>query len=184
MKKYLILLLVFLLAGCVSTDKRDRYERVDYSEYEVYEEYERPKIFDSDELTEPSVLGQEQYEIEIDIKNPDVIGNTGVYGDLAVEISSKKYHMGAKATSTDLREFQTVLDESYLKVFKDYKEVGFTYMLSPAGSVNPLSEIDIKCMISERFSDDNGKEVCDKFFSNITNLYGQFLEEKQDEIIQ
>ncbi len=184
MRKYLILLLVFLIAGCASTGKKDRYERVDYSEYESYEEYESPKIYDSDELEEPSVLGQEQYEIEIDIENSDVIGDTGVYGDLAVEIASKKYPIGAEATSNDLSDFQKVLDESYLKVFEDYSKIGFTYMLSPAGSVNPLSEIDIKCMISERFSDDKGKEVCDKFFGNITNLYGEFLEEKQDEIIQ
>lgn len=129
-------------------------------------------------------MGQEQYEIEIDIENSDVIGDTGVYGDLAVEIASKKYPLGAKATSNDLSDFQKVLDKSYLSVFEDYSKVGFTYMLSPAGSVNPLSEINIKCMISERFSDDNGKEVCDKFFGNITNLYTEFLRQKENEIIQ
>ena len=94
MKRYLILLLVILLAGCVSTGKKDKYERVDYSDYETYEEYQSPKIYDSEEeLAEPSVLEKEDYEIEIDIESSDVIGDTGVYGDLAVEISSKKYNI-------------------------------------------------------------------------------------------
>ena len=125
MKRYLILLLVILLAGCVSTGKKDKYERVDYSDYETYEEYQSPKIYDSEEeLAEPSVLEKEDYEIEIDIESSDVIGDTGVYGDLAVEISSKKYNIGLEATSKDLGEFQQVLDKSYLSVFEKHPKKG------------------------------------------------------------
>jgi len=97
---------------------------------------------------------------------------SSAYGDAVVVMASKTISLGQNATaSKELRTFQTSLDKAYITAKRAYNPVGFTYSISPAGSVNPLSDMDVQCILSAQSSDETGQKTCDLFFKTLRSEF-------------
>lgn len=46
-------------------------------------------------------------------------------------------------------------------------EIGFTYSLSPRGAVYPFSEIEVSCIMQDKFARRHGPGLCADFFSEL-----------------
>lgn len=49
----------------------------------------------------------------------------------------------------------------------DPLEIGFTYSLAPKGAVYPFSEIEVSCIMQERYARRRGPELCGFFFTDL-----------------
>lgn len=46
-------------------------------------------------------------------------------------------------------------------------EIGFTYSLAPKGAVYPFSEIEVSCIMQERYAGRSGPQICGDFFEEL-----------------
>lgn len=46
-------------------------------------------------------------------------------------------------------------------------DIGFTYSMTPKGAVYPLSEIEVSCIMQERYAHKLGPELCSDLFREI-----------------
>lgn len=46
-------------------------------------------------------------------------------------------------------------------------DIGFTYSLAPKGAVYPFSEIEVSCILQEKYSRRKGPELCGYFFTQL-----------------
>ena len=46
-------------------------------------------------------------------------------------------------------------------------EIGFTYSLAPKGAVSPFSEIEVSCIMQEKYARRSGPEICGDFFREL-----------------
>jgi hypothetical protein len=46
-------------------------------------------------------------------------------------------------------------------------EIGFAYSLAPKGAVYPFSEIEVSCIMQEKYARRRGPELCGFFFSDL-----------------
>lgn len=183
--KRLTLLLVSLIlcVGCMEygSKKYKQYSGIDYNAYDVPSSYaELDLSLDDDNI----VVEQETPQvIEVEeITEEEIIESSNqAYGEAVVVMSSKKIPLSKKATSEDLLIFQTALDKSYNTILRTYRTQGFTYTLAPAGTVNPLSVINVQCLLSENFANTSGKKVCDAFFAQIPVEYENEKLKKEQE---
>ena len=110
----------------------------------------------------------------MEITEEDVVESVNSsYGEAVVVMASKKISLGKDAGYKEMEMFQTALDSAYGTAFSHYRADGFTYAMSPAGTVNPLSVMDVQCILSESFATAKGKAVCDYFFSRIPVEYAK-----------
>ena len=181
MKRLTILILLFtVFAGCAEYDisrKYKQYSGINYSSYEVPSAYAEVDLsVDTIEVEEEEPISAEDKTLQIpeveEITEEEIIESSNqAYGEAVVVMSSKKIPLSKNATGADLATFQTALDNSYNSILKSYRTQGFTYTLSPAGTVNPLSVINVQCLLSENFANASGKRVCDAFFAQIPIEY-------------
>ena len=179
MKRLTLLMLVtVLLAGCAEygiSKKYKQYSGINYYSYEGPSSYDELNLPDEiEEEEEENIVEEKTIEIPevIEITEEEIIESSNqAYGEAVVVMSSKKIPLGSKATASDLMTFQIALDKSYNAILKSYRTQGFTYTLSPAGTVNPLSTINVQCLLSENFANTSGKRVCDAFFAKIPIEY-------------
>lgn len=171
MKKLILLILpIIMLAACsqYSPKRYKEYSGINYNAYETTNtsvEIKEPKEEESNQENFDTSAVEEITEEEI------IESSSQAYGEAVVVMSSKKISLGKKATSEDLGTFQVALDNSYNMILKSHRTEGFTYTLSPAGTVNPLSVINVQCLLSENFANAAGKRVCDAFFAQIPIEY-------------
>lgn len=97
----------------------------------------------------------------------------GTYGDVVVTVASHKFKLGEDATRQDMTKFQKSLDAGYLAALRQYRPVGFTYAMSSVGAVNPLSDIEVTCKLSERSANQVGQATCRTFFNTVARQYAQ-----------
>jgi hypothetical protein len=132
---------------------------------------------DADASVKPAQSGMEDLSEDDsqDDSDSDTVESVNTnYGEAAVVMSSKTISLGDKASYGDMEKFQASLDAAYEKARGTYKISGFTYNISPAGTVNPMSEMDVQCLVSEKHSKDNaGKAACDMFFDQISSQYNK-----------
>lgn len=171
-------IILFLLPLCLFLAACNTYNQKNYKKYRgiSYEQYELEKM-----KKEKALIREQQTDIlESDISAPvipeesieDIVESTNsTYGDAVVVMASTKIPLGRDATSLDMRTFQTALDNAYKTALRQYRAAGFTYAISPAGTVNPLSVMDVQCILSEESADAKGKATCDLFFSEIPQEY-------------
>ncbi|MBO4707603.1 MAG: hypothetical protein J5594_03475 [Elusimicrobiaceae bacterium] len=184
--KHLILLifLVTLFVGCAEYGPKNYkgYAGIDYTAYELphsYTEIGLGTIRQGDSTEEENKAQDQDIDIETistpeveEITEEEIIESSNqAYGEAVVVMASKKIPLGKNATGADLAAFQTALDRSYNTILRSYRTQGFTYTLSPAGTVNPLSLINVQCLLSENFANTSGKRVCDAFFNKIPVEY-------------
>lgn len=174
MKRLIILLpVLFIFTGCAEygiSKKYKEYSGINYGSYETPSNHtDLDFIVRKDEEPEENTLHIPEVE---EITEEEIIESSNqAYGEAVVVMSSKKIPLGKNATGSDLATFQIALDNSYNMILKSYRTQGFTYTLSPAGTVNPLSVINVQCLLSENFANTSGKRVCDAFFAKIPIEY-------------
>ena len=174
MKHLIILILPIIILGACSPHSPRRYKEYSGINYGAYETTRT-----SAEVEEVETVEEVNAEtIDVDTSNVEEIteeeiieSSNQAYGEAVVVMSSKKINLGKKATSEDMETFQTALDKAYNTILRSYRTQGFTYTLAPAGTVNPLSVMNIQCLLSENFANTSGKRVCDAFFAQIPIEY-------------
>jgi hypothetical protein len=64
-----------------------------------------------------------------------------------------------------------VLSSSYEAAVKStgdaYANTGFTYSMTPRGASYPLSEIEVSCIMREKYAGSRGRELCGEFFREL-----------------
>lgn len=79
-----------------------------------------------------------------------------------------------------------VLSASYDASAKAYAgdsplEIGFAYSLSPKGAVYPFSEIEVSCLMQERYARSRGPELCGYFFEDLGRRLKKQIAARQQE---
>lgn len=175
------LFLAVLVCACSSTDYRSRKhvtQGIDYSRYPGNEAYYE---FTSPIPGEPSVLeGQTQEAVageeaplgeDEDFTSENMAGTYGNYGDVVVTVAKRKFKLGPKASRKEMAVFQKAMEQGYAKALRTYRPTGFTYAMSGVGSVNPMSDVEVSCKLSERSANDVGQSTCTLFFNEIRTQY-------------
>lgn len=176
---------VVLLVGCASTENytsRRKYTGIDYGAYE------RPfTVPGGDDYTaslpEPSILGETEEPQETtpgedeDFTSEEIASSYGRYTDVTVVAAAKRVKLGASANSKNMALFQKALDSAYKKALRTYRPAGFTYSISSVGAVNPLSDIEVSCILGEQAASDVGQSTCNLFFQTLVQQYNTLLEE-------
>ena len=185
---------VLLLAGCSALQapsKRSTALPVDISRPGANSAYYE---FTSSPLDRPSVLDDMQYrsatasqeEVVVedeeeyldeaeDFTASNISGAYGTYGDVVITVATHKFQLGEQATRTDMTRFQRALDSGYSAALQQYRPVGFTYSMSSVGAVNPLSDIEVTCKLSERSANQVGQATCRTFFNTVSRRYAQLV---------
>lgn len=187
MKKtfWLIFGAALVLTGCASTENytsRRKYTGIDYGAYE------RPFVVPGGDdytaaLPEPSILGEAENPEENvpgedeDFTSEEIASSYGRYTDVTVVAAAKRVKLGASANSKNMALFQKALDAAYKKALRTYRPAGFTYSISSVGAVNPLSDIEVSCILGEQAASDVGQPTCSLFFQTLVQQYNTLLEE-------
>lgn len=179
--------LAVLVCACSSTDYRSRKkvtQGIDYSRYrgnEAYYEFSSPIPADpsiSEEHLQPLDPGEEALPGEDEDFTSDAFsGMYGNYGDVVVTVATRKFKLGPSATRKEMGVFQRAMETAYAKALRMYRPTGFTYAISGVGSVNPLSDVEVSCKLSERSANDVGQATCTLFFKEIRTQYLQLSKE-------
>lgn len=61
----------------------------------------------------------------------------------------------------------------------DPLEIGFAYSLAPKGAVYPFSEIEVSCIMQERYARRRGPELCGFFFTDLGHRVEKAVAGKQ-----
>lgn len=139
--------------------------------------------FTSSPLDKPSVLTdsvvseevEEIYTEDEDFTAENIASAYGTYGDVVVTVASHKFKLGENASRKEMAFFQKALDSGYTAALKQYRPIGFTYAMSSVGTVNPLSDIEVACKLSERSANQVGQATCRSFFNTVARQYAQLL---------
>lgn len=187
---FTFLVLAVGLAACAGTgDYRSKKTIRQGLDYGMYTDYETATQFPTGPLDVPSVLDGSYVAPEADLTQPQApsqeedftaelpSGSYSTYGDVAIPVASKKFRLGASATQKEMGYFQRALDQAYSRALRSYRPTGFTYSVSGVGSVNPLSDIEVSCMLSEDSANSVGQKTCKLFFQEIGLAYAQLLQE-------
>lgn len=187
---FTFLVLAVGLAACAGTgDYRSKKTIRQGLDYGMYTDYETATQFPTGPLDAPSVLDGSYVAPEADLTQPQApsqeedftaelpTGSYSTYGDVAIPVASKKFRLGASATQKEMSYFQRALDQAYSRALRSYRPTGFTYSVSGVGSVNPLSDIEVSCMLSEDSANSVGQKTCKLFFQEIGLAYAQLLQE-------
>lgn len=88
----------------------------------------------------------------------------------AVVFQTRLYAL-SKTPDSDLEiALPGIVAESHNYVFKKADapaDAGFSYTLAPKGAVYPFSEMEVACVIREKYASRYGAELCSAFFSNL-----------------
>ena len=122
--------------------------------------------------TEEAVLGEDE-----DFTSENLASSYGRYGDVVVTVSSRKFQLG-DAPGRKMPLFMKSVENAYAKALRTYRPSGFTYATSTVGAVNPLSDVQVYCKMSERSANDNGQTACNLFFQTIRSEFLRLQEVK------
>ena len=182
-----ICLLGVLLCACgASTSYSSRKkvtQGIDYSHYgqnEAYYEFSSSLPLQEgsnpfvDRLTtaEQSASSTEEILGEAeDFISENLTSSYHTYGDVVVTVASRKFELGKAATSRDMATLMKSVNTGYAKALRAYQPSGFTYSVSSVGAINPLSDVQVQCRMSERSANDSGQKACALFFNTIRTTY-------------
>lgn len=178
----LILLCAMVITGCSALQNPSRRKTpvlTDFSNPSANQAYYE---FSSSPLDKPSVLSEEEESVDdltVEVSNDEdftaenIASAYGTYGDVVVTVASHRFKLGENASRQDMAKFQKALDTGYLAALREYRPVGFTYAMSSVGSINPLSDIEVACKLSERSANQVGQATCRSFFNTVLRNYVQ-----------
>ena len=173
---------VFGACNTYSEKNYKKYKGISYVQYGDIRKEQQAETKQTPIVPPPPTVVQEQpVETTQPVGMEDLTGTdneviestNSTYGEAVVVMASKKIPLGENASYSDMQSFQTALDSAYNTARRTYHAAGFTYAISPAGPVNPLSEMDVQCILSESFAHATGKAVCDLFFKQIPLEYNK-----------
>ena len=156
-----------------------------------YGTYRQPVLTPVDDYTAeplpaPTVTGQlpaatpeETYtpSEDEDFTSDEIASSYGRYTDVTVVAAAKRIKLGSGANSKHMALFQKALDAGYKKALRTYRPSGFTYSISSIGAVNPLSDIEVRCILDEQAANDIGQDTCNLFFKTLVEQYNTLLQE-------
>lgn len=187
MKTRIVLLISCIgLAGCTALQNPSRRSDAltDFSNPNANRAYyeftssplDRPSVLDEQlpESVQTQPAQQEPGEDE-DFTAENVENVYATYGDVVVTVATHKFTLGAAATRQDMTRFQQAIDGGYTAALRQYRPVGFTYAMSSVGAVNPLSDIEVACKLSERSANQVGQATCRTFFDTVQRKYTYML---------
>lgn len=192
LKPFLFILGAAVLAACTSTgDYRSGKTISQGLDYSMYTDYEGRYELSSGPLGTPSVLDGSATQETLPTEGTDVLSADedftaslpasayDTYGDVVVPVAKKKFQLGAKATSKEMGVFQRALNRAYALALHEYNAAGFTYSVSSVGAVNPLSDIEVSCMLAESSANSVGQKTCNLFFKELASNYYDMLAEAE-----
>lgn len=174
---------VLLVSAC-SSGRKQITQNIDY--FATTPKQETTYEFTSYQMPElkPSVFAPESEQQETvapseaeDFTAQSVSSTYGLYGDVVVKVATHKFKLGSSATRHEMSLFQQALEKSYMSTLQEYNPAGFTYSMSSIGSVNPLSEIEVTCKMSEIAANQQGQPACKMFFSGISKEFISLMRE-------
>lgn len=185
-RTFLMLLTGLVLAGCTALQtpsRRDVSTTTDFAHPDANHAYYE---FTSSPLDRPSVLDERQPVIveqpttrevglDEDFTAENIESAYSTYGDVVVSVASHKFKLGENAGRKEMKAFQSALDYAYSVALQQYRPTGFTYAMSSVGAVNPLSDIEVSCKLSERSANQVGQATCSTLFNTVTKRYSQLL---------
>ncbi len=176
---------LFALAGCTALQAPSKRSTASSTATDFFNPQANSAYyeFSSSPLDTPSVLeetqdtsAQEPGEDE-DFTAENIAGAYGTYGDVVVTVATRKFKLGPSATRKEMGLFQRALDSAYTVALKQYRPSGFTYAMSSVGAVNPLSDIEVACKLSELSANQMGQSTCNTFFKTIAAQYLKLQQE-------
>ena len=92
--------------------------------------------------------------------------------DAAVTFQKRTFSL-SKTPNPDVEAvLEDVLSSGYQAAVKKHygdnpMEIGFTYSMSPSGAVYPFSEIEVSCIMQQKYARSKGPGLCVDFFSEV-----------------
>ncbi len=179
---FLVFLAGIILAGCTALQTPSKWDvstATDFAHPDANHAYyeftssplDKPSVLDETTLSEPSYdLGDDE-----DFTAENIESAYGTYGDVVVTVASRKFKLGEAASRKEMAAFQSALDTAYSVALKEYHPSGFTYAMSSMGAINPLSDIEVACKLSERSANQIGQATCNSFFNTVSRRYSQLI---------
>ena len=185
MKKVVVLLLGAVLSAACASQSKPKFTGIDYSAYEKpawyhYDDYTAavpaPSVLD-EPVFRPEEPEQQPVSEDEDFTSEEIAASYDRYTDVTVVAAVKRVKLGTGAKAKHMTLFQRALDTGYKKALRTYRPSGFTYSISSVGAVNPLSDIEIRCILAEKAANDVGQQTCNLFFNTVIESYNQFYQE-------
>ncbi len=194
MKKiYIFILLACWVGACAPASYRANHHKMSGIDYSSYT---RPTVSANDDFTsqlpQPSILEDsaftptdpsqtEEYtpSEDEDFTSEEIASSYGRYTDVTVVAAVKRIKLGAKANAKYMALFQQALATAYKKALRTYRPSGFTYAVSSVGAVNPLSDVEVNCILGEQAANEIGQQTCQLFFKTAIEQYNTLFQEAQ-----
>ncbi|MDA8132364.1 MAG: hypothetical protein M0011_12750 [Elusimicrobia bacterium] len=94
-------------------------------------------------------------------------------GPGAAAVFEKRTFALVKVPDPDLEmALEGILSDSHAAAVRRYAgdspmDIGFTYSMAPHGAVYPFSEIEVSCIMQQKYAKRKGPELCSDFFSEL-----------------
>ena len=157
-KVLVLICAVTVLFGCPANNNRNTKKNINLDKYDKTSNF----------VGVQPVEGEEDDEGFVGVST---LNKKTSYGDAVIVVASNKISLGRTANYRHMKAFQTSLDAAYATAQRTYRPLGFTYSISPVGAINPLSDIEVQCVLSEESAQDVGQQTCSLFFARVKEEY-------------
>lgn len=103
--------------------------------------------------------------------NKSNLNNTAIKGNEAVIAKSENYILANPTDYNKIADFNEKILAAYKRTIANTAsgdfQAGFVYKIIPKGIVNPYSEVQVACLVQNKYSGKYGKKLCNKFFKSI-----------------
>ena len=183
-----LLMLAGLLGACAGGAQKKISPSEDYTNPTVLQEsyYEftspEPQPAQTDEPLEPSITGDLTQTEQVpgedeDFTSENLTTSYQNYGDVVATVATRKFKLGQNASRKEMKALMEAVDSAYAQTVRTYRPSGFTYSLSSVGAVNPLSDVQVYCRMSEQSANHVGQAACTQFFNAIRSGYVRRMQE-------
>ncbi len=181
---FLLAMVGVCLTACGTGGRKKVTQGIDYarSPYRgVYYEFTSPVPTESNfvppaEDTLPAPTEEALSEDE-DFTSENLTSSYRNYGDVVTTVATRKFKLGDQASRKEMSVLMKAVESSYTQALHAYRPSGFTYSVSSVGAVNPLSDVEIYCRMSENSANQVGQASCTQFFNSIRVRYMQLMKE-------
>ena len=103
--------------------------------------------------------------------NKTNLNKNAIKGNEAVVAKSENYILADPKDYNKIADFNEKILNAYKRTIsnassRDFK-TGFVYKIIPKGIINPYSEVQVMCLVQNKYSGKFGLKLCNKFFKNI-----------------
>jgi hypothetical protein len=103
--------------------------------------------------------------------NKSNLNKNSIKGNEAIVAKSENYILADPTDYNKIADFNEKILKAYKRTispgsYGDF-QAGFVYKIVPKGIVNPFSEVQVECVVQNKYSGKYGEKLCNKFFKNI-----------------